>query len=76
MSRNCVGLVQKYNKYMSSAIVPKLIRIWKLALHCLSQQYQTCSYYETMELSDISDFEDLMATSSDEDIPTLEDSVH
>ena len=28
-----------------------------------------------MDLSDISEFEDLMTTSSDEDIPALEDSV-
>ena len=31
--------------------------------------------FETMDLSDISKFEDLMTTSSDEDIPVLEDSV-
>ena len=31
---------------------------------------------ETMDLSDISKFKDLMNTSSDEDIPVLEDSIH
>ena len=43
---------------------------------CPYANYQTPSYYETMDLSDISEFEDLMTTSSDEDIPALEDSVY
>ena len=30
-------------------------------------------YQDTLDLSDISDFEDVMSTSSDEDIPALED---
>ena len=34
--------------------------------------YQT-SYFKTMDLSDISEFQDLMTTSSDEDIPVLKD---
>ena len=34
--------------------------------------YQTPSYIETMELSHISDFEDIMMTFSNEDIPALE----
>ena len=34
--------------------------------------YQT-SYYNTLDLSDTSKFEDLMTTSSDEDIPPLKD---
>ena len=38
--------------------------------------YQTPPYFKTMDLSDISKFKDLMTTSSDEDIPALEDSVH
>ena len=38
--------------------------------------YQTPSYYETMDLSDISEFKYLMTTSSDEDIPALEDSMY
>ena len=38
--------------------------------------YQTASYYETMDLSVISEFKDLMTTSSDEDIPALEDSMY
>ena len=33
--------------------------------------YQTSSYYNTLDLSDISEFEDLMTTSSNEDIPAL-----
>ena len=43
---------------------------------CPCVNYQTPSYYETMDLSDISNFEDLMTTPSDEDIPALEDSVY
>ena len=35
--------------------------------------YLTPSYADSMDLSDISDFEDIMITSSDEDIPTFED---
>ena len=33
------------------------------------------TYYNTLDLSDISEFEDLMTTSSDEDIPSLEDAI-
>ena len=43
---------------------------------CPYADYQTPSYYETMDLSNISEFEDLMTTSSDENIPTLEDSIY
>ena len=39
---------------------------------CSYANYQTPSYFETMELSDISNFEDIMITSSDENIPVLE----
>ena len=39
---------------------------------CPYANYQIPSYIETMELSNISDFEDIMITSSDEDIPALE----
>ena len=35
---------------------------------CPYANYQT-SYYNTLDLSDISKFEDIMTTSSDEDIP-------
>ena len=34
---------------------------------------QTSSYYDTLDISDISEFEDIMTTSSDEDIPPLKD---
>ena len=34
--------------------------------------YTSSSYYDTLDLSDISEFEDLMTTSSDEDIPALD----
>ena len=35
--------------------------------------YAPASYHKTLDLSDISDFEDVMTTSSDEDIPALDD---
>ena len=40
---------------------------------CLYLVYQTSLYYDTLDLSDISEYEDLMTASSDEDIPALED---
>ena len=40
---------------------------------CPYSDYQASSYYNTLDLSDISEFEDLMTTSSNEDIPALED---
>ena len=40
---------------------------------CPYSDYQESSYYDTLDLSDISKFEDLMTTSSNEDIPTLKD---
>ena len=40
---------------------------------CQYADYQAPSYYVTIDLSDISKFEDMMTTSSDEDIPVLED---
>ena len=40
-------------------------------VHSPYSDYQTSSYYNTLDLSDISEFEDLMTTSSDEDIPAL-----
>ena len=43
---------------------------------CPYPDYQASSYYDSMDLSDISKFEDLMTTSSDEDIPTLDDIGH
>ena len=43
---------------------------------CPYVDYQTPPYFEIMDLSYISEFEDLMTTSSDEDIPALEDSIH
>ena len=43
---------------------------------CPYADHQTPPYFETMDLSDISKFEDLMTTFSDEDIPALEDSIH
>ena len=40
---------------------------------CPYSDYQSSSYYDSMDLSDISEFEDLMTTSSDEDVPVLDD---
>ena len=40
---------------------------------CPYVNFLTPSYVDSMDLSDISDFEDIMIMSSDEDIPTLED---
>ena len=38
---------------------------------CLDMDYSPISYHNTLELSDISEFEDLLTTSSSEDIPAL-----
>ena len=43
---------------------------------CPYTDYQTPPYFKTMDLNDISKFEDLMTTCSDEDIPALKNSVH
>ena len=41
---------------------------------CPYSDYQTSSlYYDTLDLSDISEFEDLMTTSSNENIPAVDD---
>ena len=40
---------------------------------CPYLHYQASSYCDYMDLSDISEFEDLMTTSSDEDVPALDD---
>ena len=40
---------------------------------CPYLDYTTSSYYNTLDLSDISEFEDLMTTSSDENIPALDE---
>ena len=40
---------------------------------CPYSDYHTSSYYDTLDLSDISEFEDLMTKSSNEDIPALKD---
>ena len=37
--------------------------------------YSSTLYHNTLDLSDISEFEDLMATSSDEDMPGLDDEI-
>ena len=40
---------------------------------CPYMNYQMPSYMDSLHLSDISDYEDYMVTSSDEDIPGMED---
>ena len=37
--------------------------------------FTSTSYHNTLDLSDISEFEGLMATSSDKDIPGLNDEI-
>ena len=40
---------------------------------CPYSDYQAFFYYDSMDLSDISKFKDLMTTCNDEDIPALDD---
>ena len=40
---------------------------------CPYVNYQTSSYYDTLDISDISEFKDIMTMSSDDDISPLED---
>ena len=40
---------------------------------CPYANYQTSLYYDTLDISDISEFKDIMTTSSGKDIPPLED---
>ena len=42
---------------------------------CPYMDYTSSLYYSTLDLSDISEFEDLMTTSSDEDIPALDEYI-
>ena len=43
---------------------------------CPYLDYTSSSYYDTLDISDISKFEDLMTTSSNEDIPALDKVGH
>ena len=42
---------------------------------CPYMDFTSTSYHDMLDLSDISEFEDLMTTSSDEDIPGLDDEI-
>ena len=42
---------------------------------CPHMDYTSSSYYDSLDLTDISKFEDLMTTSSIEDIPALDDEI-
>ena len=42
---------------------------------CQYLDYISSSYYDTLNTSDISEFEDLMTVSSDEDIPALDEAI-
>ena len=42
---------------------------------CPYMDYTSSSYYDILDLSDISQFEYLMTTSSDEDIPALDEDI-
>ena len=44
--------------------------------HALYANYHIPSYEDSLDLSDISDFEDIMIMSSNEDIPALEDTPY
>ena len=44
---------------------------YSLDLPPLTPEDTSASYYEMMDLNDISDFQDVMTTTSDEDIPDL-----
>ena len=43
---------------------------------CPYMNYQMPSYMDSLDLSDISDFEDYMVTSSNKDIPAFEDTPY
>ena len=43
---------------------------------CPYANYQMPSYMDSLDLSDISDYEDYMVTSSDEDIPAFKDTPY
>ena len=52
--------------------IPHLI----CSVHTLAHMDYTPSlYYDTLDLMDISEFEDLMTTSSGEDIPALDEDI-
>ena len=42
---------------------------------CPYLDYTSSSYYNTLDISDISKFKDLMTTANDEDIHTLEEEI-
>ena len=42
---------------------------------CPYMDYTSTLYHDTLDLGDISEFKDLMTTSSDEDIPALDDEI-
>ena len=42
---------------------------------CPDMDYTSTLYHDTLDLSDISEFEDLMTTSSDKDIPAPDDEI-
>ena len=42
---------------------------------CPHMDYTSTSYHNTLDLSDISEFKDVMTTSSNEDMPALEDEI-
>ena len=46
---------------------------YSMGLLCSAPEDAPAPYYELMDLSDISDFQDVMTTTSDKDIPDLED---
>ena len=49
---------------------------YRLDLPHSSPEDETAHYYEMMDLSDVSDIQEVMMTTSDEDIPDLEDILY
>ena len=43
---------------------------------CPYRNYNTISYMDSLDLSDISNYEDYMVTSSDEEIPGMEEVLY
>ena len=72
--REIIGSVYGEKETLVSYYIRKHSLPHRLCLYpCLYSDYQSSSYYDSMDLSDISKFKDLMTTSSDEDIPALYD---
>ena len=70
------------NHWMPEEILDRYLCIHKHSLPhplclypCLYMDHTPTSYHDTLDLSGMSEFEDFMTTSSNEDIPALEDEI-